>query len=60
MDKVASNPIEEACERVGELVTLGVFWINWNAKESSEKRLDFGGGSKNRDGEIGSWMDVCG
>ena len=57
---MASNPIEESSERVGKLVTLGVVWVNWNAKERSKKGLDFGGGSKNRDGEVGSWMDVCG
>ena len=53
---MASNTIEEPCERVGELVTLGVFRI----KERPKKGLDFGGGSKNRDGEVGSRMDVCG
>ena len=57
---MASNPIEEACERVGELVTLGVFWINWNAKERSEKGLAFGGGSKNCDGEVKGWRCVGG
>ena len=57
---MASNPIEESCERVSELVSLRVFWINWNAKKSSEKGLDFGCGGQNRDGEIGRWMNVCG
>ena len=57
---MASNPIEESCERVSELVSLRVFRINWDAKKSSEENLNFGCGGKNRDGEIGRWMSVCG
>ena len=43
---MASNPIEESCERVSELVSLRVFWINWNAKKSSEESLYFGCGGQ--------------
>ena len=57
---MASNAIEEPCERVGELVTLGVFRINWNAEERLKKGLDFGGGIKNRDGEVDRWGNVGG
>ena len=57
---MAPDPIEEPCERIGKLVTFRVVWVYWNTKECSEKGLDFGGGSKNRDGEVGSRMDVCG